>query len=111
MGSQGKVNCCTTTESNILEETSPTDQHHITVSERRIAITYAVAAAWLWLHQYKQDTIISVLDAFGKIDIDVSFRTLKLGHGNLSLTQSQMMNLYILQNVKVCNPVYNQTYN
>ena len=40
----------------------------------------------------------------------VGFRTLKLGHGNLSPTRSQMMNLYILQNMKVCNRVYNQTY-
>ena len=28
----------------------------------KIAITHAVAAAWLWLHQYKQDTIIKAFE-------------------------------------------------
>ena len=48
---------------DILEETSPTDQHNITVGERRIAIsTHAVAAAWLWLRQYKQGSIIKAFE-------------------------------------------------
>jgi len=50
---------------DILEETSSTDQHNITVGERRIAITHAIAAAWLWLHQYKQDSIIKAFEQTG----------------------------------------------
>jgi len=36
---------------DILEEISLCKQKNVTVGERRIAITHAVAAAWLWLHQ------------------------------------------------------------
>ena len=88
---------------DILEETSPTDQHNITVGERRIAITHAVAAVWLWLRQYKQGSIIKVLNRQESLYVHqvkmiinymyMGFQTLKLGHGSLSPTQSQMMNL------------------
>jgi len=50
---------------DILEETSQSEQQNITVGERRIAITHAVAAAWLWLHQYKRDTIIEAFEQTG----------------------------------------------
>ena len=48
-----------------MEETSPSEQQNITVGERRIAITHAVAAAWLWLHQSKRDTIIKPFEQTG----------------------------------------------
>ena len=47
---------------DILEETSPSERQNITVGEQRIAITHAVAAAWLWLHRYKRDTIIKAFE-------------------------------------------------
>jgi len=58
---------------DILEETSSSEQQNITVGERGIARTHAVAAAWLLLHQYKRDTIIKAFEQTG-IYISLSIR-------------------------------------
>jgi len=54
---------------DILEETLVDDLEEnpdsTSVGDRRIAITHAVAAAWSWLHQYKQDTIIKAFQQTG----------------------------------------------
>jgi len=51
---------------DILEETLVDDlEEDPDSTDRRIAITHAVAAAWSWLHQYKQDTIIKAFQQTG----------------------------------------------
>ena len=44
---------------DILEESLAYESDDTSVGQRRIAITHAVAKAWLWLHQCKQDAIIN----------------------------------------------------
>jgi len=54
---------------DILEETlvddPKEDPDSTSVGDRRIAITQAVVAAWSWLHQYKQDTVIKAFQQTG----------------------------------------------
>ena len=51
--------------SDILEETLVYQSDDTSIGHRRIASIYAVAAAWLWLHQSKQDTIIKAFQQTG----------------------------------------------
>ncbi|RPB20393.1 hypothetical protein L211DRAFT_852351 [Terfezia boudieri ATCC MYA-4762] len=50
---------------DILEETLANEDEDTSIGHRRIAITHAVAAAWLWLHEHKQDTIIKAFKQTG----------------------------------------------
>ena len=50
---------------DILEETLAYQEEDTSIGHRRIAITHAVAAAWLWLHQEKQQTIIKTFEQTG----------------------------------------------
>ena len=47
-------------EETETKETLAYENDDTSVGQRRIAITYAVAEAWIWLHRYKQDAIIKV---------------------------------------------------
>jgi len=51
--------------SDILEETLDPEDDDTSVGHCRIAITHAVAAAWLWLNQSKQDATITAFQQTG----------------------------------------------
>ena len=50
---------------DILEESLTYESDDTSVGQRRIATTHAVAEAWLWLHQCKQDAIIKAVQQTG----------------------------------------------